>query len=84
MLAAAVKRTLTQYGIGQRLFAEKILNLRQGTVSAMLRKPRSWNKLKERGKNTYRRMSKWLSDPRAIAALVSEVNTGSVATLVFP
>jgi len=42
---------------------------RQGTVSELLSKPKHWDKLTEKGRDSYRRMHQWIRDGGNIAAL---------------
>ena len=45
---------MSVHNIGQRLFAKYVLGLSQGTVSELLSKPKSWDKLTEKGRDSYR------------------------------
>jgi len=58
-------------GIGQRLFAKFVLGLSQGTVSELLSKPKPWDKLTEKGRDSYRKMHAWACDEAAILLLKS-------------
>jgi hypothetical protein len=49
-----VRELLSVHNIGQRLFAKYVLGLSQGTVSELLSKPKSWDKLTEKGRDSYR------------------------------
>lgn len=53
---------LRRYHIPQAVFARKILNRSQGTLSDILRKPKPWNEMKL-GKEIFRKMKEWLSLP---------------------
>uniref|UniRef100_A0A0N4ZQM8 One cut domain family member n=1 Tax=Parastrongyloides trichosuri TaxID=131310 RepID=A0A0N4ZQM8_PARTI len=44
--------------VSQSLFAKRVLNRSQGTLSDILRNPKPWDKLKT-GKNTFKRMYEW-------------------------
>lgn len=48
--------------IGQRQFARDVLALTQGTISELLAKPKPWDRLTEKGKDSYRRMLQWVID----------------------
>lgn len=41
----------------------------QGSLSELLSKPRHWEKLTDKGKEAFRRMYGWMSNPRAIELL---------------
>ena len=60
---------LSIHNIGQRLFAKYVLGLSQGTVSELLSKPKSWDKLTEKGRDSYRKMHAWVWDDQAILLL---------------
>ena len=64
-----VKEILSVHNIGQRVFAKQVLGLSQGTVSELLSKPKHWDKLTEKGRESYRKMYYWLQDIRNIDAL---------------
>jgi len=64
-----VKELLSVHNIGQRVFAKQVLGLSQGTVSELLSKPKHWDKLTEKGRESYRKMYHWLQDIRNIDAL---------------
>ena len=72
-LAAArrVRELLSVHNIGQRLFAKYVLGLSQGTVSELLSKPKCWEKLTEKGRDSYRKMHAWAYDEGAIMMLKS-------------
>ena len=61
-VAAKVTAELKRYSIPQAVFAHKILHRSQGTLSDLLRNPKPWSKLKS-GRETFRRMFKWLQIP---------------------
>ena len=67
--ARRVREILSVHNIGQRLFAKYVLGLSQGTVSELLSKPKCWEKLTEKGRDSYRKMHAWVYDERAIAML---------------
>ena len=46
----------------QAVFAQRVLCRSQGTLSDLLRNPKPWSKLKS-GRETFRRMYKWLEEP---------------------
>lgn len=64
-----VRELLSVHNIGQRLFAKYVLGLSQGTVSELLSKPKSWDKLTEKGRDSYRKMHAWCYDENAIMLL---------------
>merc|ERR1719295_1324012 len=64
-----VRELLSVHNIGQRLFAKYVLGLSQGTVSELLSKPKSWDKLTEKGRDSYRKMHAWCHDEQAIMLL---------------
>ncbi|XP_050690225.1 uncharacterized protein LOC126982277 isoform X2 [Eriocheir sinensis] len=70
-LARRVRELLSIHNIGQRLFAKYILGLSQGTVSELLSKPKCWDKLTEKGRDSYRKMHAWATDENAIFLLKS-------------
>ncbi|KAH7637734.1 homeobox cut-like protein [Dermatophagoides farinae] len=64
-----VRELLSIHNIGQRLFAKYVLGLSQGTVSELLSKPKPWDKLTEKGRDSYRKMHAWSTDERCINLL---------------
>lgn len=68
-LARRVRELLSVNNIGQRMFARYILGLSQGTVSELLSKPKSWDKLTEKGRDSYRKMHAWAVDEAAVFLL---------------
>jgi homeobox protein cut-like len=66
-----VRELLSIHNIGQRLFAKYVLGLSQGTVSELLSKPKSWEKLTEKGRDSYRKMHAWAYDEQAVMLLKS-------------
>lgn len=68
-VAQHVREILSSNNIGQRLFARHVLGLSQGTVSELLSKPKHWDKLTEKGRDSYRRMHQWIRDGGNVAAL---------------
>ena len=69
MVAKTVRELLSIHNIGQRLFAKHVLGLSQGTVSELLSKPKTWDKLTEKGRESYRKMFAWANEDRNILAL---------------
>ena len=67
--ARRVREILSVHNIGQRLFAKYVLGLSQGTVSELLSKPKCWEKLTEKGRDSYRKMHAWVYDERAVGML---------------
>lgn len=72
-IARCVRELLSVHNIGQRLFAKFVLGLSQGTVSELLSKPKPWDKLTEKGRDSYRKMHAWASDDHCIGMLKSLV-----------
>ena len=72
-IARCVRELLSVHNIGQRLFAKFVLGLSQGTVSELLSKPKPWDKLTEKGRDSYRKMHAWASDDHCIGILKSLV-----------
>ena len=68
-ITSRVRELLSIHNIGQRLFAKYVLGLSQGTVSELLSKPKSWDKLTEKGRDSYRKMHAWCYDEQAIQLL---------------
>lgn len=66
-----IREILSFHNLGQRLFARYVLGLSQGTVSELLSKPKPWEKLTEKGRESYRKMHQWASDERNIQILKS-------------
>lgn len=66
-----VRELLSSHNIGQRLFAKYVLGLSQGTVSELLSKPKMWEKLTEKGRDSYRKMHAWAYDENAVLLLKS-------------
>ena len=68
---------LRRYHIPQAVFAKKVLNRSQGTLSDILRKPKPWNEMRL-GKEIFRKMKEWLSLPevKRIPQLRTEGNEG--------
>jgi hypothetical protein len=64
-----VRDLLNAHNIGQRIFAKYILGLSQGTVSELLSKPKHWDKLTEKGRESYRKMYTWSCSDESINAL---------------
>ena len=61
-LALKISSELKRYSIPQAVFAQRVLCRSQGTLSDLLRNPKPWSKLKS-GRETFRRMWKWLQEP---------------------
>lgn len=68
-ISRCVRELLSVHNIGQRLFAKYVLGLSQGTVSELLSKPKPWDKLTEKGRDSYRKMHAWATDERCIYVL---------------
>ncbi|XP_076307453.1 uncharacterized protein LOC143223398 isoform X2 [Tachypleus tridentatus] len=61
-VAQRISAELKRYSIPQAIFAQRVLCRSQGTLSDLLRNPKPWSKLKS-GRETFRRMYKWLKEP---------------------
>lgn len=70
-ISRRVRELLSVHNIGQRLFAKYVLGLSQGTVSELLSKPKPWDKLTEKGRDSYRKMHAWGCDDNAVMLLKS-------------
>ena len=68
-VAQRIREILSLHNIGQRLFAKHVLGLSQGTVSELLSKPKHWDKLTEKGRESYRKMFAWSCDENNVLAL---------------
>ena len=68
-VAQRIREVLSSHNIGQRLFAKHVLGLSQGTVSELLSKPKHWDKLTEKGRESYRKMAMWANDNNNVLAL---------------
>nr|CAD2179337.1 unnamed protein product [Meloidogyne enterolobii] len=71
-LALQCTRVMREYGIGQRLFARTVMckvSQSQGSLSELLSKPRPWNKLTDKGRDSFRRIYGWISDDIVIDLL---------------
>jgi len=68
-IAQKVRDLLSLHNIGQRIFAKFILGLSQGTVSELLSKPKHWDKLTEKGRESYRKMYSWSCSEQSINTL---------------
>jgi len=74
-VARRVRQILTTNNIGQRQFARYVLGLSQGTVSELLAKPKPWDRLTEKGKESYRRMNQWANDHMGVLSLKDHLNS---------
>ncbi|CAD7087187.1 unnamed protein product [Hermetia illucens] len=70
-ISRRIRELLSVHNIGQRIFAKYILGLSQGTVSELLSKPKPWDKLTEKGRDSYRKMHAWGCDDNAVLLLKS-------------
>ncbi|XP_067614634.1 homeobox protein cut-like [Eurosta solidaginis] len=68
-ISRRIRELLSVHNIGQRLFAKYILGLSQGNVSELLSKPKPWDKLTEKGRDSYRKMQAWGCDDSAVMLL---------------
>ena len=53
------------------IIARYVLGLSQGTVSELLSKPKSWDKLTEKGRDSYRKMHAWCHDDQVTSLFES-------------
>lgn len=72
-ISRRVRELLSVHNIGQRVFAKYVLGLSQGTVSELLSKPKPWDKLTEKGRDSYRKMHAWIMDNQAVMLIKSLV-----------
>ena len=70
-IARKVRELLSSHSIGQRLFAKYVMGLSQGTVSEILSKPKMWEKMTEKGRDSYRKIYAWAYDENAVLLLKS-------------
>lgn len=83
-ISRRVRELLSIHNIGQRLFAKYVLGLSQGTVSELLSKPKPWDKLTEKGRDSYRKMHAWACDEHAVMLLKSLIpKKGTSLNLIF-
>ncbi|XP_054168250.1 homeobox protein cut-like isoform X2 [Oppia nitens] len=82
-ISRCVRELLSVHNIGQRLFAKYVLGLSQGTVSELLSKPKPWDKLTEKGRDSYRKMHAWAADDRCIYFLKNMVPRKGKETTSF-
>lgn len=82
-ISRRVRELLSVHNIGQRLFAKYVLGLSQGTVSELLSKPKPWDKLTEKGRDSYRKMHAWACDETAVMLLKSLIPKKGILTLHF-
>lgn len=61
-IAEDLTNELKKYSIPQAVFARKVLNRSQGTLSDVLKKPKPWNELRG-GREIFRKMKEWLDLP---------------------
>lgn len=84
-ISRRVRELLSVHNIGQRLFAKYVLGLSQGTVSELLSKPKPWDKLTEKGRDSYRKMHAWSCDDNAVMLLKSLIpKKGKCQNLISP
>jgi len=74
-VARRVREILTTNNVGQRQFARYVLGLSQGTVSELLAKPKPWDRLTEKGKESYRRMNQWAGDHLGVLSLKDHLSS---------
>ena len=68
-IASRIREILSSHNIGQRVFAKHVLGLSQGTVSELLSKPKHWEKLTEKGRESYRKMFAWAAEEQNVVVL---------------
>ncbi|CAD5207636.1 unnamed protein product [Bursaphelenchus xylophilus] len=76
-LAKEITTELKHRCIPQTIFAEKVIDRSQGTLSDLLRNPKPWEELKA-GRDTYRRMYSWLNQPLAQRLAMVGMSEGKV------
>lgn len=83
-LAQRISSELKRYSIPQAVFAQRVLCRSQGTLSDLLRNPKPWSKLKS-GRETFRRMWKWLQEPefQRMSALRLAGNQGHTSSFLL-
>jgi len=82
-VAQFVRHVLTVRNIGQRQFARGVLGLSQGTVSELLAKPKPWDRLSEKGRESYRRMYQWAVEQTGSASLCLDLAHNGETHLPF-
>lgn len=83
-ISRRVRELLSVHNVGQRLFAKYILGLSQGTVSELLSKPKPWDKLTEKGRDSYRKMHAWACDENAVMLLKTLIpKKGNVLLMTY-
>ena len=83
-VARRVRYILTMNNVGQRQFARYVLGLSQGTVSELLAKPKPWDRLTEKGKESYRRMNKWADDHLGVLTLKDHLSSVALKASLPP
>ncbi|XP_033627656.1 homeobox protein cut-like 2 isoform X2 [Asterias rubens] len=68
-IARRVKEVLTEHNIGQRIFGEHVLGLSQGSVSDILSRTKTWDKLTLKGREPFIKMVQFLSDRQYVEQL---------------
>ncbi|XP_022109688.1 homeobox protein cut-like 1 isoform X1 [Acanthaster planci] len=68
-IARRVKEVLTEHNIGQRIFGEHVLGLSQGSVSDILSRTKTWDKLTLKGREPFLKMVQFLSDRQYVEQL---------------
>ncbi|EMP26695.1 One cut domain family member 2 [Chelonia mydas] len=81
-VAQRITAELKRYSIPQAIFAQRVLCRSQGTLSDLLRNPKPWSKLKS-GRETFRRMWKWLQEPEFQRMSALRLAVSSFRTLSF-
>lgn len=82
-ISRRVRELLSVHNIGQRIFAKYVLGLSQGTVSELLSKPKPWDKLTEKGRDSYRKMHAWIVDNQAVLLIKSLVPKRGKSLLIL-
>ena len=60
-----------------------VLGLSQGTVSELLSKPKSWDKLTEKGRDSYRKMHAWVWDDQVMVTMML-MTMIMIITVIWP
>ncbi|XP_011671722.2 homeobox protein cut-like 1 [Strongylocentrotus purpuratus] len=76
-IARQVRELLVKGNIPQRVFGEHIIGMSQGSVSDILSKPKTWDKLTIKGKEPFIRMKIWLDDGGRMDKLKELVRRGN-------
>ena len=76
-IARQVRELLVRGNIPQRVFGEFIIGMSQGSVSDILSKPKTWDKLTIKGREPFIRMQIWLDEGGGMDKLKELVRRGN-------